>query len=79
MLVDNSPTRFLTKEPLCGVVPPRCGYILTLTMPKHQQPSSLSDGDDCFTLYSMAVGEYELRDFDKDSVSAEYNNFLKKS
>uniref|UniRef100_A0ACD5U3G9 Uncharacterized protein n=1 Tax=Avena sativa TaxID=4498 RepID=A0ACD5U3G9_AVESA len=73
MLVANSPKRYLTKEPLCGVVPPRCAYTITLTMPK--QPPLLDNGD-FFTLSSVTLGVYDL---DKDSVAIEYDKFFQKA
>ena len=79
MLVANSPSRYLTKEPLCGVVPPRCAYTLTLTMCNNKkQPSassSIDSGADHFTLHSVVVGQYDL---DKDTISAKYEDFFKK-
>ncbi|KAM0920259.1 hypothetical protein ACQ4PT_007631 [Festuca glaucescens] len=78
MLVANSPKKYLTKKPLCGVVPPRCAYTLTLTiMPSNQkQPPSSSDSSDFFTLYSVMLGGYDLLDVDKDHVIVEYDNFF---
>jgi hypothetical protein len=79
MLVANNHRRYLTKKPLCGVVPPRCAYTLTLTiMPSNQkQPPSSSDSSDFFTLYSVMLGGYDLLDVDKDHVIVEYDNFFK--
>ncbi|KAM0901065.1 hypothetical protein ACQ4PT_020252 [Festuca glaucescens] len=73
MLVANNPKRYKPKEPLCGVVPPRCAYTLTLTMPK-QPPAS--DSCDFFTLSSVMVGVHDL---DKHSVVVEYDRFFKKA
>ncbi|XP_048554034.1 uncharacterized protein LOC125535013 isoform X3 [Triticum urartu] len=77
LLVANSPSRYLAKDPLCGVVPPRCAYTLILTMCNNkQQPlpkSSIDSGADFFTLHSVLVGQYEL---DKDTVSAKYREFF---
>ncbi|CAM0878543.1 unnamed protein product [Alopecurus aequalis] len=67
MLVANRPSRYLTKTPLCGIVPPTCVNTLILTMHDKMPPSS-----DFFTLYCVALGEYDLQDVDKD-----YNNFFK--
>lgn len=79
MLVANSPKRYLTKKPLCGVVPPRCAYTLTLTImaSNQKQPPSSSDSSDFFTLYSVMLGGYELLDVDKHHVIAEYDKFFK--
>lgn len=80
LLLASSPSRYLAKDPLCGVVPPRCVYTLTLTMcDNKQQPLSMPSIDsvaDYFTLHSVVVGQYEL---DKDTVSAEYQEFFKKT
>uniref|UniRef100_A0A452XBM8 Uncharacterized protein n=1 Tax=Aegilops tauschii subsp. strangulata TaxID=200361 RepID=A0A452XBM8_AEGTS len=66
--------------PLCGVVPPRCIYTLTLTMCNNKQQAlsmpSIDSGADYFTLHSVVVGQYEL---DKDTISAEYEEFFKKT
>ncbi|KAM0826995.1 hypothetical protein ACQ4PT_068486 [Festuca glaucescens] len=78
MLVANSPKRYLTKEPLCGVVPPRCAYTLTHTM-RNNKLSSDSGSVDFFTLYSAAVDEYDLVNVDKDSVFKKYDSFFKKA
>nr|XP_051220985.1 uncharacterized protein LOC127339143 [Lolium perenne] len=78
MLVANSPKRYLTKEPLCGVVPPRCAYTLTHTM-RNNKLSSDSGSVDFFTLYSAAVDEYDLVNVDKDSVFKKYDTFFKKA
>ncbi|XP_044352917.1 uncharacterized protein [Triticum aestivum] len=80
MLVAKSPKRYLTKKPLCGVVPPGSTYTLTLTMLKQQPLPSGIDGE-FFTLYSLAVNEYDLQDEDveKDSISVKYNNFFEKT
>jgi coatomer subunit beta' len=76
MLVAKNPKWFLTKKPLCGIVPPRSAYTITLTMPK-QPPSSASDN--FFTLSSVLVSEHELRDVEEDSVIVEYDNFFEKA
>uniref|UniRef100_A0A452XBM3 Protein kinase domain-containing protein n=1 Tax=Aegilops tauschii subsp. strangulata TaxID=200361 RepID=A0A452XBM3_AEGTS len=80
LLVANSPSRYLAKDPLCGVVPPRCIYTLTLTMCNNKQQAlsmpSIDSGADYFTLHSVVVGQYEL---DKDTISAEYEEFFKKT
>jgi coatomer subunit beta' len=78
MLVANKHKRYLMKKPLCGVVPPRCAYTLTLTiMPnKQQHPQRSSDNDDFFMLYSVMLGGYDLLDANKDNVTTEYNNFF---
>uniref|UniRef100_A0A453E196 Uncharacterized protein n=1 Tax=Aegilops tauschii subsp. strangulata TaxID=200361 RepID=A0A453E196_AEGTS len=80
MLVAKSPKRYLTKKPLCGIVPPGSTYTLTLTMLKQQPLPSGIDGE-FFTLYSLAVNEYDLQDEDveKDSISVKYNNFFEKT
>ncbi|KAM0896557.1 hypothetical protein ACQ4PT_023111 [Festuca glaucescens] len=79
MLVADSPMRYLMKMPLCGIVPPRSAYTLALTlMPSKQRPSTDSNVD-FFTLYSVAVGEYDLKDVDKDSMFIEYDSFFKKA
>ncbi|XP_047057796.1 uncharacterized protein LOC124664288 [Lolium rigidum] len=78
MLVANSPKRYLTKEPLCGVVPPRCVYTLTHTM-RNNKLSSDSGSVDFFTLYSVAVDEYDLVNVDKDSACKKYDSFFKKA
>lgn len=80
MLVANSPKRYLTKKPLCGVVPPRCSYTLTLTIMPNKQPASststsLDREDDFFTLYSVMLGGYDLLNVDKDHVTID--NFIK--
>jgi hypothetical protein len=79
MLVANSPKRYLTKKPLCGVVPPRCAYTLTLTiMPNKQKPPQpSSDNGDFFMLYSVMLGGYDLLDVDKDHITIQYGNFFK--
>jgi coatomer subunit beta' len=87
MLVANNPKRYLTKKPLFGVVPPSCVYTLSLTMPKQPRPMSLSSssssdtrgGDDFFTLHSVAVSEYKLRYFDKDSLSIKYKELFEEA
>lgn len=80
MLVANSASRYLAKEPLYGVVPPRCAYTLTLTMHNNKQPPpspSLTDsGVDYFTLYSILVGQYDL---DKGTVPPDYGGYFKKA
>jgi coatomer subunit beta' len=91
MLVANRPKMYLTKKPLCGIVPPRCAYSLTLTMMPNKimelsskkkimgPPSSSSDCSDFFTLYSVVLGQYDLQDVQKDSVLVQYDNFFKKA
>lgn len=77
-LVASNPKRYLTKKPLYGIVPPRCAYTLTLTMPSKQQQqpprasstSSSDSGGDFFTLY-------DLLDAAKDSIK--YDDFFKKA
>jgi len=80
MLAANSPKRYLTKKPLCGVVPPRCAYTLTLTIMPNKQPASSTSTssdreDDFFTLYSVMLGGYDLLNVDKDHVTID--NFIK--
>jgi hypothetical protein len=79
MLVANNHRRYLTKKPLCGVVPPRCAYTLTLTiMPNKQKPPQpSSDNGDFFMLYSVMLGGYDLLDVDKDHITIQYGNFFK--
>ena len=73
-LLAKSSRRYLTKLPLCGVVPPRCTYTLALTMLKHPQPPP-SNSDDFFTLQSI-----ELRDLDlEDPIAVDYDNFFKEA
>uniref|UniRef100_A0ACD5TR05 Uncharacterized protein n=1 Tax=Avena sativa TaxID=4498 RepID=A0ACD5TR05_AVESA len=83
-LVASNPKRYLTKKPLYGIVPPRCAYTLTLTMPskqKHKQqqppPTSSDNGGDFFTLCSIMLGAYDLLDAAKDSIK--YDDFFKKA
>ncbi|KAM0828139.1 hypothetical protein ACQ4PT_067744 [Festuca glaucescens] len=79
MLVANNHRRYLTKKPLCGIVPPRCAYTLTLTiMPNKQKPPQpSSDNGDFFMLYSVMLGGYDLLDVDKDHITIQYGNFFK--
>lgn len=82
MLVANNPKRYLTKKPLFGVVPPNCVYTLSLTMAKQPRPTSSSSSDsggDFFTLQSVAVSEYKLRYFDKDSLSVKYKELFEEA
>jgi hypothetical protein len=73
MLVTESPKWFLTKKPLCGIVPPRSAYTITLTMRK-QPPSSTSDN--FFTLSSVLVSEHDV---EKESLVVEYDSFFEKA
>ncbi|XP_045090554.1 cysteine-rich receptor-like protein kinase 44 isoform X3 [Aegilops tauschii subsp. strangulata] len=78
MLVASNPDRYLTRKPLCGIVPPRCVYTLSLTMLQQTASTSSSDSSDFFTLYTTAVGQHDLLDVPKDVVSVEYDYFFKK-
>ncbi|XP_044355355.1 uncharacterized protein [Triticum aestivum] len=80
MLVAKTPKRYLTRKPLCGIVPPRCVYTLSLTMPKQPPVTSSSDsGGDYFTLYTTLMSQYDLRDHDKDSISVKYHKLFEKA
>ncbi|VAH72653.1 hypothetical protein VPH35_049971 [Triticum aestivum] len=80
MLVAKTPKKYLTRKPLCGIVPPRCIYTLSLTMPKQPPVTSSSDsGGDYFTLYTTLVSQYDPRDHDKDSVSVKYHKLFEKA
>ncbi|KAM3197461.1 hypothetical protein ACQJBY_072871 [Aegilops geniculata] len=79
MLVASNPDRYLTRKPLCGIVPPRCVYTLSLTMLQQTASTSSSDSIDFFTLYTTAVGQHDLLDVPKDVVSVEYDYFFKKA
>ncbi|XP_044362057.1 uncharacterized protein [Triticum aestivum] len=81
MIVANRPKMYLTKKPICSVVPSRCAYTLTLTIiPNKQQhvlpPSLPSDSGEFFTLYSVELGGYDLLDVDKDHITVEYDTVV---
>ncbi|KAK3139600.1 hypothetical protein QOZ80_5AG0385890 [Eleusine coracana subsp. coracana] len=78
---SNSPKRYLTKLPLCSVVPPRCTYTIALTSSRQQQ-SPPSDSDEGFLLQSMIVSdnqEHRLTNLDQALAVKEYDNLFTKA
>ncbi|XP_037472105.1 tyrosine-protein kinase JAK2-like isoform X2 [Triticum dicoccoides] len=67
-LETKFPRRYLTKLPLCGVVPPKCTYILTMIM-HEQKKSPASRSDDCLILQSSIAHHEDLHSVDPASVA----------
>jgi len=78
MLVSEIPTRYITKLPLCGILPHRCTYTQTITMHKQEQHLP-SDSGEFFTLHTVAVGKYDLDGVDRGSIGKEYQDFFNKA
>lgn len=77
----NSPKGYLTKLPVCGVVPPSCVYTLALTTSRQPQ-HPLPDSDVGLVLHSVAVTdhqEHQLKDLDQTSAVREYDNLFEKA
>ncbi|XP_044411356.1 uncharacterized protein [Triticum aestivum] len=67
-LETKFPRRCLTKLPLCGVVPPKCTYILTMLM-REQKKSPPSNSDDGLILQSSIAHHEDLDSVDPASVA----------
>lgn len=67
-LETKFPRRYLTKLPLCGVVPPKCTYILTMIM-REQKKSPPLNSDDCLLLQSSIAHHEDLDGVDPASVA----------
>ncbi|XP_044450722.1 uncharacterized protein [Triticum aestivum] len=67
-LETKFPRRYLTKLPLCGVVPPKCTYILTMIM-RQQKKSPPSNSDDGLILQSSIAHHEDLDSVDPASVA----------
>uniref|UniRef100_A0A8R7K2R0 Protein kinase domain-containing protein n=1 Tax=Triticum urartu TaxID=4572 RepID=A0A8R7K2R0_TRIUA len=67
-LETKFPRRYLTKLPLCGVVPPKCTYILTVIM-REQKKSPPSNSDDGLILQSSIAHHEDLDSVDPASVA----------
>ncbi|KAM0909161.1 hypothetical protein ACQ4PT_014981 [Festuca glaucescens] len=68
-LVTETPRRYLTKLPLCGIVPPNCTYTLCVTMHEHENAPP-SNGNNFLSLQTRAVRGKEVEYVDNpDSVT----------
>lgn len=67
-LETKFPRRYLTKLPLCGIVPPKCTYILTMIMREQKKPPP-SNSDYRLILQSSIAHHDDLDNVDPASVA----------
>ncbi|CAO2148453.1 unnamed protein product, partial [Urochloa humidicola] len=73
-LRPGKPERYFT-EWLCGVVPPRSYYILTVTMKEQKQHPPL-DRDEFLIEQSCIMEDDKLKHISQGEADAEFNNFF---
>ncbi|CAM0877754.1 unnamed protein product [Alopecurus aequalis] len=79
MLVSKNPMSYLAKIPLCGVVPPRCTYTISLTTRKQSRSKPPSQSVEFITLRSLAVGDHDLQRVGQGSFTDIYDDLFKEA